>query len=170
MRHQRIGHNPFASPAATVRWFGAVQAQDYLGSLWAIGLRTRAATEESVEKAIADRSIVRTWPLRGTLHFVAAEDARWMLDLCAPRTLARNARRLKQEHGIDSRLIARSSKVLTEALRGGNCVSRPDLYRRLESARIATGGSRAAKDGAMVAGFLYRHHHEEKGMLCSRGR
>ena len=142
MRQQRIGHNPFASPAATVRWFGAVQAQDYLGSLWAVGLRTRAATEASVEQAIADRSIVRTWPLRGTLHFVAAEDARWMLNLCAPRTLARNARRLKQEHGIDSRLVARSGKVLTDALRGGNCLSRPDLYRRLESARIATGGSR----------------------------
>jgi hypothetical protein len=64
MRQQRIGHKPFASPADTVRWFGAVQAQDYLGSLWAIGLRTRAATEASLERAIAERSIVRTWPLR----------------------------------------------------------------------------------------------------------
>lgn len=101
MRHQRIGHNPFGSPAAAVRWFGAVQAQDYLGSLWAVGLRTRAATEASIEAALADRSIVRTWPLRGTLHLVAAEDVRWMLNLCAPRTLARNAGRLKKEHGID---------------------------------------------------------------------
>jgi hypothetical protein len=157
MRQQRIGHKPFASPAATVRWFGAVQAQDYLGSLWAIGLRTRAATEVSIERAIADRSIVRTWPLRGTLHFLAAEDARWILNLCAPRTLARHARRLKQEHGIDGRLIARSGKVLTDALRGGNCVSRPDLYRRLESARIATGGTRGLH-------LLWWHAHE--GLIC----
>lgn len=157
MRQQRIGHNPFASPAATVRWFGAVQAQDYLGSLWAVGLRTRAATEASIEEAIANRSIVRTWPLRGTLHLVAAEDARWMLNLCAPRTLARNARRLKQDHGIDSRLIARSGKIVTDALRGGNCMSRPDLYRRLESARIATGGSRGLH-------LLWWHAHE--GLIC----
>jgi hypothetical protein len=157
MRQQRIGHNPFASPAAAVRWFGALQAQDYLGSLWAIGLRTRRATEASVEQAIADRSIVRTWPLRGTLHFVATEDVRWILNLCAPRTLVRNARRLEQQHGIDSRLIARSRKVLTDALRGGNCVSRPDLYRLLERARIETGGTRGLH-------LLWWHAHE--GLIC----
>jgi hypothetical protein len=157
MRQQRIGHNPFASPAAAVRWFGAVQAQDYLGSLWAIGLRTRGATEASIERAIADRSIVRTWPLRGTLHFVAAEDVRWMLRLCAPRTLARNAQRLEKEHDIDSRRIARSGKVLSAALHGGQCLSRPELYRRLEAARIATGGGRGLH-------LLWWHAHE--GLIC----
>jgi len=157
MRQQRIGHKPFASPAATVRWFGAVQAQDYLGSLWAIGLRTRAATEPSVERAIAERSIVRTWPLRGTLHFVAAEDARWMLNLCAPRTLARSARRLEREHGIDRRLVARSADVVIDALSGGRSLSRPDLYRRLERAGIATGGSRGLH-------LLWWHAHE--GLIC----
>src|SRR4030095_13972030 len=157
MRQQRIGHKPFASPAATVRWFGAIQAQDYLGSLWAVGLRPRTATEASIEQAIAERSIVGTWPWLGTLHFVAAEDARWILNLCAARTLARTARRLKQEHGIDGRLIARSGKVLTDALRGGDAVSRPDLYRRLESARIATGGTRGLH-------LLWWHAHE--GLIC----
>lgn len=34
------------------------------------------------------RTIVRTWPMRGTLHFVPAEDARWMLALLAPRVIA----------------------------------------------------------------------------------
>jgi winged helix DNA-binding protein len=157
MRQQRIGHKPFASPAATVHWFGAVQAQDYLGSLWAVGLRTRAATEASVERAIAERSIVRTWPLRGTLHFVAAEDARWMLNLCAPRTLARSARRLEQEYGIDGRLIARSAKVVGDALSGSKGLSRPDVYRRLESAGISTGGSRGLH-------LLWWHAHE--GLIC----
>ena len=157
MRQQRIGHKPFASPAATVRWFGAVQAQDYRGSLWAIGLRTRAASEASIELAVAERSIVRTWPLRGTLHFVAAADARWMLNLCAPRTLARSARRLEQDHGIEGRVIARSAKVVTDALSGGNALSRPDLYRRLESAGIATGGSR---------GLHLLWWHANEGFIC----
>src|SRR5438309_677615 len=76
------------------RWLGAVQAQDYLGGLWAVGLRGTGITESGVERALANRSIVRTWPLRGTLHFVAAADVRWMLELSAPRILARNAKRL----------------------------------------------------------------------------
>jgi winged helix DNA-binding protein len=157
LRQQRIGHNPCASAAETVRWFGAVQAQDYLGSLWAIGLRTRSATESSVEQAISERKIVRTWPLRGTLHFVAAEDARWMLDLCGPRTLARNGPRLKREYGIDSRVVASSRKVLSDALRGGNRLSRAELYRRLEGADIATKASRGLH-------LLWWLAHE--GLIC----
>ena len=157
LRQQRIGHNPFGNVAETVRWFGAVQAQDYLGALWAVGLRTRGATESSVERAIADRTIVRTWPLRGTLHFVAAEDAHWMRDLCAPRTLARNAQRLKREQNIDGRVVERSRKVLTDALRGGICLSRPEVYRRLDGARIATTGGRGLH-------LLWWHAHE--GLIC----
>jgi hypothetical protein len=80
-----------------------------------------------------------------------------MLDLCAPRTLARNSQRLKREHGIDSRLVARSRKVLTDALHGGNCLSRPELYRRLEGARIATTAGRGLH-------LLWWHAHE--GLVC----
>ncbi|HKU12901.1 MAG TPA: winged helix DNA-binding domain-containing protein [Steroidobacteraceae bacterium] len=161
LRTQRIGNNAFAHAADAVRWFGAIQAQDYLGALWAVGLRTRGATETSVEQAIAERAIVRTYPLRGTLHFVAAEDARWMLRLCAERTLARNAQRLRRDQSIDGRAIERSRKVLTDALRGGISLSRPELYRRLESARIATGNSRGLH-------LLWWHAHE--GLICLGAR
>jgi hypothetical protein len=64
-----------------------MQAQDYLGVLWSIGLRSGACTEADVEQAIADRTIVRTWPMRGTLHFVCAADVHWMLQLLTPRSL-----------------------------------------------------------------------------------
>lgn len=77
-----------------VAHLGAVQAQDYLAALWAIGLRMRKATRADVEREIAGRRIVRCWPMRGTLHFVAAEDVRWMLELLAPRALARHRTRL----------------------------------------------------------------------------
>lgn len=76
LRTQRLTGGGFAAPADAVRWFGAVQAQDYPGALWALGMRTEGATEASVEQAIADRAIVRSWPLRGTLHFTAPEDLR----------------------------------------------------------------------------------------------
>ena len=72
--NQRIVGPKSANPGAVVRWLGAVQAQDYQQSLWAIGLRMHHSTVADIEQAIADRKIVRTWPMRGTLHFVPAED------------------------------------------------------------------------------------------------
>src|ERR1043165_9577793 len=88
LHNQYISRASFDHPAEVVSWLGAVLAQDYLGALWALGLRTAEATEKAVEKAVADRSIVRTWPMRRTLHFVAAADVRWMLALLAPRAVA----------------------------------------------------------------------------------
>jgi ribosomal protein L16/L10AE len=73
---QRISTGALADPGEVVSWLGAVQAQDYLAALWAVGLRTTDAREKEVEQAISDRRIVRTWPMRGTLHFVGAADAR----------------------------------------------------------------------------------------------
>lgn len=62
-----------------------------------------------VEQAIAERAIVRTWPMRGTLHFVAAEDARWMLELMTPRVVAASAGRLEREYGLDEKAFGRRS-------------------------------------------------------------
>ncbi len=59
------------------------------------GCALRQACEAEVERAVAERSFVRTWPLRGTLHFVAAEDVRWMLELLGARTIARDARQVQ---------------------------------------------------------------------------
>ena len=44
--------------------------QDYASALWSIGVRIADATRADVERAIVDRTIVRTWPMRGTLHFI----------------------------------------------------------------------------------------------------
>lgn len=80
---QQIAGPRLSTPAELVRWMGAVQAQDYPGALWAVGLRLSGAAQTEVEDAIAARTIVRTWPMRGTLHFVPAADVRWMLRLLA---------------------------------------------------------------------------------------
>src|SRR5881394_3653680 len=108
LENQRIAHTSFRKAEDVVAWFGAIQAQDYLGSLWAIGQRMTAATEAAVEAAEARRAIVRTWAMRGTLHFVAAADARWMTALLAPRVIARNAARWKRDFGVDDALVARA--------------------------------------------------------------
>ncbi|HWQ12560.1 MAG TPA: winged helix DNA-binding domain-containing protein [Roseiflexaceae bacterium] len=138
---QQIAHPTFDAPGEVVRRLGAVQAQDYLGALWAVGLRTRGATERSVEQALEARAIVRTWPMRGTLHFVPPADVRWMLELLTPRVVQRSAARLRQL-GLDAPTIAASAEVLVRALEGGRRLTRPAVFAALESAGIATGGQR----------------------------
>jgi len=158
--NQRLAKTRFRGPSDVVGWLGAVQAQDYLGSLWAIGLRTVGATERDVEKAITDRSIVRTWPMRGTLHFVPAEDVRWMLRLLTPRVVARSAGRYKQLE-LDERTFSRSQKVVVRALDGGKQLTRTEMYRALEAARISVAGQR----GIHILGHL-----AQEGLICFSAR
>lgn len=139
---------------------GAVQAQDYRGSLWGIGLRTARATEGDVERAIAERSIVRSWPLRGTLHFVASKDIRWMLHLLAPRILARCRARHRQLE-LDEATFAKSRQQLEKALEGGRSLTRPEAYALLEQAEIAT----AEQRGIHVLSALAM-----QGILCFGAR
>jgi hypothetical protein len=137
LTNQHIATPTLEDPADVVSWLGAVQAQDYLGGLWAVGLRTRDATEGEVERALARRAILRTWPMRGTLHFIAARDARWMLDLLGPRVIAGTAGR-RRELELDAAVFRRSRKVVVKALEGGRQVTRSGLYDVLEAAGIST--------------------------------
>lgn len=138
---QGISRAAFARPEQVVAWLGAVQAQDYLGALWAVGLRVKEALESDVERALAAGRIVRTWPLRGTLHFVAAADARWMLELLAPRVLSRAAGRLRAL-GVDRSTLARARAILGRELRDGEQRTRAAVYGALERGRVSVDGQR----------------------------
>jgi hypothetical protein len=154
--HQRIARPRESTVADLVRWMGAVQAQDYLGSLWAVGLRLPDFTEADVEKAVAERAIVRTWPMRGTLHYVAASDVRWMLPLLTPRVIARSARRHRQL-GLDDVALKRSRHALERALRGGRALTRSETYAVIERAGVSTEGQR---------GIHIVAHLAQRGVLC----
>lgn len=156
LQAQLLDRHPLSTPVEVVRWLGAVQAQDYLGSLWAVGLRLPGTTEAEVERAIADREIVRTWPMRGTIHYVAAEDARWMLELLTPRVIARSAGRYRQLE-LGEKVFARSRDVLTKALEGGQALTRKALYGALEAANIPTTDAR----GLHILGHL-----AQEGLVC----
>ncbi|KAB2905630.1 MAG: winged helix DNA-binding domain-containing protein [Anaerolineae bacterium] len=153
---QRIGGEKFETPEAVVKWMGAIQAQDYMQSLWAIGLRTQARTVADVEQAIANRKIVRTWPMRGTIHFVPAEDAKWMLSLSASRIIAADSRRLRQlEFTVE--LMKRCQDLFCDALNGGRQRSRPEMMSLLEEAGIPTNGQR---------GYHILWYAAQSGVIC----
>src|ERR1700704_3992884 len=109
LHNQQITRHALKTPADLVRWLGAVQAQDYAASKWAIGLRLPGAADADIEKAISDRKIIRTWALRGTLHFIAAPDLRWILTLIAPRLLSIYASYFRK-FALDKVIIAKSQK------------------------------------------------------------
>jgi hypothetical protein len=141
LHHQRIAGAGWEKPGDVVRFMGAVQAQDYAGSLWAIGMRMRRTTEEVVERGIAERAIIRTWALRGTLHFVAAEDIRWILTLAAPHIFEGNARRYRQLE-LDEATLTAAESILVRALRDGRQLVRKELAAALQRAGISTAGQR----------------------------
>jgi hypothetical protein len=156
LANQHISRPAFNDAADVVRWLGAVQAQDYLGALWALGLRSKQATEASVEEAITRRTIIRTWPMRGTLHFVAAEDAQWMLPLLTPRVITSAASRFRGL-GLDDAVFSRAARVAEQAMVGGKCVRRERMYELWNDAGIATHDSR----GLHLLGYL-----AQTGLIC----
>jgi hypothetical protein len=139
--NQRIAVPDCRKAEEVVAALGAMQAQDYTGALWSVGLRLPDATEASVENAIAERKIVRTWPMRGTLHLVAASDVHWMLDLLTPRIITRAARR-ERELKLDAATFVRCEKLFVRELRGQRQLSRPTLMKLLEQNNISTANQR----------------------------
>jgi hypothetical protein len=157
--NQQLVRPRFETVPELVRWMGAIQAQDYRGGLWATGLRLAGEARRhvsAVEEAIAARKVVRTWPMRGTLHLVPAADARWMLRLLTPRVVAGAAGRHRQLE-LDEAAFARSARVLVRALEGGRSLTRPALYAELEGGGVSPAGQR----GIHVIGQL-----AQQGLLC----
>ncbi len=134
---QLITASRCSTPEEVVRTLGAIQAQDHASSLWAIGLRLPGATEARIEQAIEDRTIVRTWPMRGTLHLVPAADVRWMLALLTPRVLAAGAGRARRL-GLDDATLARARRAVVAALQGNEPLTREAVFASLERSAIAT--------------------------------
>jgi hypothetical protein len=171
--NQHISADPFERPAEVVQWLAAVQAQDFAGAKWALGLRLRAATDASVEQAFTEGAILRTHVLRPTWHFVTPADIHWLLALTAPRVHALNAPYYRKLE-LDRDLFQRSTTALEQALQGGKQLTRDEVRGVLAQAGIATAGElrmsyilmRAELDGVVCSGarrgkqFTYALLHE----------
>ena len=158
MAAQRIGASEFLTPGDAVRWMLALQGQDYTGVRWSVGLRHADATEAGVAAALDAGEIVRSWPMRGTLHLVAAEDLGWMLRLTAPRMLVSAARR-RASLGITDADMDRARTAAAVALTGRRVLTRVALLATISSAGVSTDGQRGyhllwylAQTGMLVLG------------------
>jgi hypothetical protein len=153
---QRIAGPPLPTAAETVRWLTAVQAQDYPGALTSVALRTEGASRADVEQSMDTGEVVRSWPMRSTLHLVAAEDLGWLLELCGPRVLAGAATR-RARLGLTEADTGRARELAVAALSGGGRLPRPALLKVLDDGGVATTGQR---------GYHLLWYLAQTGTLC----
>ncbi len=136
---QRLTSNAAAgaTPATILHDVFGLQAQVWGATT--LGMRARSARLDAakVTRALnSDRSIVRTWLMRNTLHVVAAEDVRWLLHLLGP-VFARAGSSRHAQLGLDDGLKARGVAAIREILTEAGPLTRYELVDRLRSRQVA---------------------------------
>jgi hypothetical protein len=129
------------TPAGVVEWLGAMQAQDLASAMWSLGVRLPGSTEADITGAIERGEVLRTWPMRGTIHLVPPADADWMLSLTAVRALQGSVRR-REQLGLSPADTDRAAALLEAALAGGRRLTRGQCLAMLDEAGIGTAGQR----------------------------
>lgn len=141
--NQHIAGSKFDSAKEVVSWMGAMQAQDFYMSQWAVGVRMSNASESIINSAINNAEIIRTHALRPTWHFVSSDDIYWMLELSAPRIrIAMKSR--DRELGLTENIFKKSGKILQTILAGDNHLTREETISEFQKARIPVDNGRAS--------------------------
>jgi hypothetical protein len=98
----------------------AVQAQDAPSAFLSIHVRGSEQTAAAIEEARqVQRSIMRTWLMRGTLHLAASEDAAWLLPFLGPVFMNADCRRLHQLGWNDEQAVRAVGIVENELVKTG---------------------------------------------------
>ncbi len=144
------------SVAAVVEWFGAMQSQDLASGVWSLGVRLPGFGVAGVEAALERGEVLRTWPMRGTVHLVPSRDAAWMVELTGARVLPTLARRREQLE-ISDVVAEQACELWAQALAGGTRLTREQMLETLRDKGIDTSGQRGYHLLAFAA---------HRGVLC----
>lgn len=155
--NQQIAATNFTKPEEIVRWFGAMQAQDYAMAKWAIGIRLPGSTETQIERALSDGRVLRTHLMRPTWHFVARGDIRRLVNLSAPQLRSTSAATFRT-FGLDAATCNRANDLIARLLEGGRHLTRAEIMAELKNSGIDSDNYRASY--LMFAA-------EMEGIVCS---
>lgn len=139
----------FGSVEAAVRAMTAMQAQDLQAALWAVGQRAPGSRIADVRAALDGGTIVRSWPMRGTLHLLAPEDLKWILEITSGRLIKSLAGR-HRELEITAADVDAAAAAALDRVTGGAAVSRAGLFEVFERAGQSTAGQRGIHLLAML--------------------
>lgn len=154
---QQITDPQLKTPAELVRWMGAIQAQDYIMSKWAIGLRLKSSSEKNIEEAIDKGEILRTHVLRPTWHFVSPDDIYWMTKLTAAKIKTSLRSRHKQLEITDS-ILKKTLGIIEKEMADGVSLTRNELALKFHEKGIKTDENR-------LSHILFCAEFE--GVICS---
>lgn len=135
LRNHWLSPRPDATAEQVVTHLGALQSQELWSGEWSIGSRSTSVDAAAVHQATVGREILRTWPMRGTIHFVPAVDAGWMLEL-GRTTAFRGVERRRDHLGLSEADALRAIDVLRDALAHGEPVTRTECTRILDEAGL----------------------------------
>jgi hypothetical protein len=143
-RSQWLLDERMRDPTAVVRATAGIQAQDQAAAALSIRVRSDGLTRADVDHALVEeRSIVRLWAMRGTIHMVPSEDARWLVDLLGPLGLTGSHRRLGQL-GVPEADRPRAVVAMRTALEEHGPLTRVELMEHVARAGIQTEGQAGA--------------------------
>ena len=90
-------------------------------------------------EGIKDKSIVRTWCMRGTLHLLAAHDLQWLLSLHGPEFIRKSKRRYEQL-GLSEEICIKAVEAIRNILTSESPLTRAELAEKLSKIGIPTEG------------------------------
>jgi len=145
--------------AHVVKELCGLQAQDAFAATLAVRVRSTGLVAADIENArVQERSVVRTWGMRGTLHLLATEDLSWLLPLLGPVFVA-GGRRRRAELGLDEDTCARGIRIMRNVLASQGPLTRDELVEQLATHGIRLEGQarphllgRAALEGVICLG------------------
>jgi Winged helix DNA-binding domain len=131
-------HRPRSAkdPAAIARAIGGAQAQDVYAGPLQFRSRSQSVTAEDVKRArTEERSLLRTWVMRMTIHLIPTEDAGWWLPLFEP-IIERWSRTRLAQLGMPQAHQDKALRVAARALADEGPLTRSEVRERIEAAGV----------------------------------
>lgn len=131
---RQLLHRPLSStdPVEIARAIAGAQAQDVYAGPLTFRSRSRSLTAADINRArTEERSLLRTWVMRETVHMIPTEDAEWWLPVFEPGMERWTRRRLGQL-GMPAGQDDRSLELIGRMLERDGPLTRSDVAERLE--------------------------------------
>jgi hypothetical protein len=135
---RQLIHRPASAkdPAEIARSIAGAQAQDVYAGPLTFRSRSRSLTADDVKRARTEqRSLLRTWVMRTTIHLIPTDDAGWWLPLFEPRIEKWSRRRLTQL-GLPQAKQDKALRVVARVLADEGPLTRSEARQRIEAAGI----------------------------------
>ncbi|CDP48292.1 Hypothetical protein PFCIRM129_00795 [Propionibacterium freudenreichii subsp. freudenreichii] len=145
------------TPHEAVRRQLAMQGQLFGSSLDAIAARTRQTSTDGVRAAFNHRELMRSWPMRGTIHVTTAEDHHW-LRVALDNRRAAFKHRAETEFGVDEKLLKQAADIAFELIGEYGAVSRRTLVNEWARRGVVPADPHAAGAGHLRRSLIIWLH------------